>query len=236
MGTPRSKIELYNHSSWFSTLMAGNMKTISELPGWFSQQKLSGKLIIGGVGLFFLVCLCGVLTISFNRPRLSPAITLTYQGADSVVLITWTPAGSLTPTASATPTSTPVPTRTPLPTSLPTQSFETATTVILPTSIRPALRGSFVAIVFVDKELEYVDIQNLSGAPVYLSGWVLVSERGDQSCTLSGVLQPNEVRRIWAGTNDVGYSCGFLRTIWTDNELDPAVLYNPQGQEVSRYP
>ena len=216
--------------------MAGNMKTISELPGWFSQQKLSGKLIIGGVGLLLLLCLCGVLTTSFNRPGQAPAITLTYQGADSVALITWTPAGSLTPTASATPTSTPVPTRTLLPTSLPTQSFETATTVILPTSIRPALRGSFVAIVFVDKELEYVDIQKLSGAPVYLSGWVLVSERGDQSCTLSGVLQPKEVRRIWAGANDVGYSCGFLRTIWTDNELDPAVLYNPQGQEVSRYP
>jgi hypothetical protein len=212
------------------------MKTISELPGWFSQQKLSGKLMIGGVGLLFLLCLCGVLSTTFTQSGQFPTITLTYQGADSLLLITWTPAGSLTPTSSATPTGTPAPTRTPLPTSLPTRSFETATTVILPTSIRPDLRGSFIAIVLVDKKLEFVDIQNLSGAPVNLSGWVLVSERGDQSCTLSGILQPNEVLRIWAGTAETGYSCEFGRTIWTDNELDPAVLYNPQVQEVSRYP
>jgi hypothetical protein len=192
--------------------------------------------MIAGVGLLFLLCLCGVLSTTFTQLGQSPTITLTYQGADSVLLITWTPAGSLTPTSSVTPTGTPAPTRTPLPTSLPTRSFETATTVILPTSIRPGLRGSFVAIVLVDKKLEFVDIQNLSGAPVSLSGWVLVSERGDQSCTLSGILQPNEVLRIWAGTAETGYSCEFARTIWTDNELDPAVLYNPQVQEVSRYP
>lgn len=192
--------------------------------------------MIGGMGLLFLLCLCGVLSTALTQSGQPPTITLTYQGADSVLLITWTPAGSLTPTSSATPTSTPAPTQTPLPTSLPTRSFETATTVILPTSFRPDLRGSFVAIVLVDKKLEFVDIQNLSGAPVDLSGWVLVSERGDQSCTLSGILQPNEVLRIWAGTAETGYSCGFGRTIWTDNELDPAVLYNPRVQEVSRYP
>ena len=206
---------------------------ISDLPGWFSQQKLSRKLIIGAIGLFFLLSLCSVLSTTFTWLGQSPTITPTYQGADSLLLITWTPAGSLTPTASATPTGTPVPTRT----GLPTQSFETATLVILPTgALRPIISRGLVLIVGVDKKLEFVDIQNFSYAPVYLNGWVLVSERGEQSCKLNGVLQPNAVLRIWAGTNEVGYSCGFLRTIWTDNELDPAVLYNPDEKEVSRYP
>jgi Lamin Tail Domain len=211
---------------------------ISDLPGWFSQQKLGGKLVIGGVGLFFLICLCSLLSTTFTGLGQSPTITPTYQGADSIVLITWTPDpnSSPTPTGSPTPTSSPVTTRTPLPTSLPTRSFETATIVVLPTVLRPAITRGLVIIVYVDKEEEYVDIQNFSDAPVSLSGWVLVSERGNQSCKLNGVLPSRKVLRIWTGTEPVGYSCGFLRTIWTDKELDPAVLYNQDGKEVSRYP
>jgi len=90
-------------------------------------------------------------------------------------------------------------------------------------------------ILHVDKTEEYVDIKNL-GAPVFLTGWTLVSERGDQRCELNGFLDWNQIMRVWAGTHDTGYSCGFLRTIWTDNDLDPAVLYDPDGKEVSRYP
>ena len=209
---------------------------ISDLPGWFSQQNLRGKLVVGAVGAVLLLCLLSGLSTVYTRFAQVPSATPTFLGAESVVLITWTPAGSATPTASITPTGTQVPTRTPLPTSLPTRGLETPTIVVLPTVIRPALQGSFIAIVFVDKELEFVDIQNLSGAPVFLKGWTLVSERGEQTCELNGIMQPNEVLRIWAGTDEVGYSCGFLRTIWTDNELDTAILYNPQGQEISRYP
>lgn len=208
-----------------AALTLGNMKTIS------------GKLLLGVVGLAIL-CLCVVLSAAYNRFADPPPTTPTSQGADSLILITWTPlpAGSATSTGTTTPTSTPVPTRTPLPTSLPTRSFETPTTVILPTVIRPVTITGLVMIVGVDKKLEFVDIQNLSGAPVSLRGWILLSERGEQSCELNGILQPNAVLRIWAGTNDIGYSCGFLRTIWTDNELDPAVLYNSRGEEISRYP
>jgi hypothetical protein len=212
------------------------MKTISELPNWFFGQKPGIRWMIGGVGLFFLLCLCGSLTTTFAELLQAPTITLTFRGADNLVLITWTPAGSLTPTASETSTATPAPTRTPLPTSLPTRSFETPTIVVLPTgTIRPVVNSNSIVIVFVDKTEEYVDIQNF-GAPVNLNGWTLVSERGEQSCQLNGILQTDQILRIWAGTHDTGFSCGFLRTIWTDNELDPAVLYNPQKQEVSRYP
>ena len=212
------------------------MKTISKFPGWFSQQKLGGKLAITGAGLLLLFCLCSVLSAIYAQAIQPPLITPTYKGADSVLLITWTPDGSVTPTSSATSTSTPVPTRTPLPTSLPTRSFETPTIVILPTgTIRPVIISGSLNIVFVDKTEEFVDIQNY-GAPVNLSGWTLVSERGYQVCRLNGILQTDQVLRVWAGTEETGYSCGFLRTIWTDNELDPAVLFNPDGEEVSRYP
>lgn len=223
---------------WFviAALIIGNMKTIRELPGWFSQLKISGKLAVAGAGLLLLFFMCSVLSAIYLQSAQPPLITPTYKGADSVVLVTWTPAGSLTPTSSVTLTSTPLPTRTPLPTSLPTRSFETATTVILPTgTIRPVIISGSLNIVYVDKTEEYVDIQNF-GTPVDLSGWLLVSERGNQICRLNGILQTNEVLRIWAGTEETGYSCGFLRTIWTDTELDPAVLYNPDGREVSRYP
>jgi hypothetical protein len=212
------------------------VKTLGELPGWFSKQQLQEKLMIGGMVLLFLICLCAGLSTAITRLGQAPTITSTLQGADVLLVITWTPAGSLTPTASITSTSTPLSTRTPLPTSLPTRSFETATTVILPTGIiRPFILSGSVGIVDVNKTEEYVEIQNF-GAPVNLNGWVLLSQRGEQSCELHGIIQTDEVLRIWAGTAETGYSCGFSRTIWTDNELDRAVLYNPNGQEVSRYP
>jgi hypothetical protein len=53
---------------------------------------------------------------------------------------------------------------------------------------------------------------------------------------LSGVLQPNEVLRIWADKGNSGFSCGYPFNIWNDNQADPAVLYDPQGKEISRYP
>jgi hypothetical protein len=115
----------------------------------------------------------------------------------------------------------------------------TATGISLPTVTNPpttATSGGSVLILTVDKPMEYVDIQNLSNVPVDLRGWRLVSETGDQSCTLRGVLQPNEVLRVWAREGTPGRSCGFSINIWNDNQADPAVLYNPQGEEISRSP
>ena len=90
-------------------------------------------------------------------------------------------------------------------------------------------------IVFVDKEAEYVDIKNNSSSPVDLNGWMLVSEKGSQACDLGGIIQSGEKLRIWAGTGE-GYSCNFGKNIWNNSEPDPAVLYDPQHAEISRYP
>jgi hypothetical protein len=87
-----------------------------------------------------------------------------------------------------------------------------------------------------DKVAEYVEIQNLTQAAVNLRNWRLVSERGSESCPLRGMLEPNEVLRIWARRGDPGFDCRLGREIWSDTEVDPAVLYDAQGKEVSRYP
>jgi endonuclease YncB( thermonuclease family) len=94
-----------------------------------------------------------------------------------------------------------------------------------------------VVIVAKDKQAEFVDIQNIGGAPQDLSGWYLLSERGDQDCPLGGVIQPGETLRIWAESKAAGqggYCCGFDGPIWNNSEPDAAVLFNVDGVEVSR--
>jgi micrococcal nuclease len=101
----------------------------------------------------------------------------------------------------------------------------------------PSSAAAKVIIVTVDKQAEYVDIQNVGGRPQSLAGWVLVSEKGDQRCPLSGMLSAGETLRIWAMAKDVdegGFNCGFEGTIWNNSEPDPAVLYDELGQEVGR--
>jgi hypothetical protein len=89
----------------------------------------------------------------------------------------------------------------------------------------------------VNKPAEYVEIQNFSQTPVNLRGWRLVSETGDQSCNLRGTLDPNEILRVWARRGNPGFDCRLGNNdIWIDNAADAAVLYNPQGEEVSRFP
>jgi endonuclease YncB( thermonuclease family) len=100
---------------------------------------------------------------------------------------------------------------------------------------QPAMVGSAVVIVGVNKVDEYVDIANDSVVAIDLTGWALVSERGDQRCKLTGTIASGQTLRIWARSGP-GYSCNFSENIWNNSELDPAVLYNAQGIEVSRFP
>ena len=67
----------------------------------------------------------------------------------------------------------------------------------IPTST-PAPSAPIVEIIDVNKRDEYVDIQNMGNGDVNLSGWLLVSEKGNQSCPLSGTLKAGETLRIWA--------------------------------------
>lgn len=94
--------------------------------------------------------------------------------------------------------------------------------------------GGGVIITSVNKSAEYVDIQNTSSSQVNLAGWKLVSEKGNQSCTLNGTINPNDTLRIFAASGQAGFNCNFSKAIWNNSEPDPAVLYNAQGVEVDR--
>jgi micrococcal nuclease len=107
---------------------------------------------------------------------------------------------------------------------------------IIPSATTVKTPTASILITAVNKQAEYVDIKNVSLSAIDLTGWSLVSEKGEQTCYLGGMIQPGETLRIWAGSSPTGFSCGFGGTIWNNNEIDPAVLYNPQGEEVDRYP
>ena len=116
-----------------------------------------------------------------------------------------------------------------------------STVVQVPLSTEPGASsggsssGSLV-IVTVNKSAEYVDIKNGSSSSVDLTGWNLLSEKGSQSCQLGGVIQSGAILRIYAASGSDGFNCNYSKNIWNNSEPDPAVLYNPQGAEVSRFP
>jgi hypothetical protein len=223
---------------------------LSALKTTYSQQGQLGKILLPSLFLLVFCCLCSLL-VSFFRPRSSPnvvpspdvfpttGIVATPTALFNFGTVTFIPIPTF-PSSTALPTLTPLPTGTGTGTETPTQIVPTETATPLPTVTSPppatATSAGSVRIVAVNKPMEYVDIQNLHNAPVDLQGWRLVSETGSQSCRLRGVLQPNEVLRVWARTGSPGLSCRFPINIWNDNQPDPAVLYNAQGEEVSRFP
>lgn len=106
----------------------------------------------------------------------------------------------------------------------------------------PGSRGpssTALRIVDVNKRAEYVDLLNEGEADVDLAGWMLLSERGDQECWLRGTIGAGQTLRVWAVARDVdkgGFNCGFSAEIWNNSQPDPAVLFDPDGREVSRFP
>lgn len=103
----------------------------------------------------------------------------------------------------------------------------------------PADGDSHIIITAVDKSAEYVDLGNTGDQAINLSGWVLLSENGNQSCDLAGLIEPGAVLRVWARTADAdqgGFNCGFGRAIWNNSDPDPAALYDPAGALVDRHP
>ena len=220
---------------------------VSALTRIYSQQGQIGKILFPGLILLMFCFFCSILISLFQlasrnsstavpSPIVLPSVGIgpTPTPLFNFGLATFTPFPTF-PVPSVLPTLTSPPTGT----LLPTQTIPTATGTPLPTVTSPpatAASSGSVLITAVNKTMEYVDLQNIGNAPVDLRGWRLVSETGSQSCTLGGVLQPNDVLRVWARKGDSGFSCGYSFNIWNDNQSDPAVLYNAQGEEISRSP
>ena len=86
---------------------------------------------------------------------------------------------------------------------------------------------------------EYVEISNLGDQPQDLTGCVLmdISEGYPSFAFLSYILAPGESIRVY--TNEYhpewgGFSFEYSQAIWNNTEPDVAVLYDSQGNEVSR--
>lgn len=212
---------------------------------------LVGKLIIGCGGLMILSCICAVpLVILGGLGGDSDDTALsqisTEVPATSIPLPTFTPEPSPTamPTVTRTPTleptSTPEPTATPIPsTNTPEPTLtDTPIPTLAPTDTpEPQLAEARLVIARVEKQMEFVDIQNIGGAPQDLTGWLLRSEKGSQDCPLGGTIQPGETLSVWAQTKDGdkgGFNCGFDGPIWNNDESDPAVLFDAADREVDR--
>lgn len=226
---------------------------LSQLRTSYSQQGQAIRILIPALLLVAFCCLC-ILPVSLLRPRgsanpiQSPAVP-TSDGTEasptplfSFGLPTFTPFPTGTaflPTAF--PTLTPLPTETATPTRIvPTATntvppLPTNTATQPPPTATPTVTRS-VVIITVDKRQEFAEIQNFGSGSISLRGWRLVSETGNQSCDLRGTLEPNQVLRIWADRGNPGFDCRFRDRIWRNDVDDPAVLYNAEGEEISRYP
>ena len=230
--------------------------SFSALKTIYNQQGQTGRILLVFLFVLPLCCLCPLL-VSLPSLRArdlttvvpSPVILPSQEGGATPTALFDFDFPTLTPFPTQ-PFSTALPTLTspPTETASPTQVAPTATATALPTvtpvppsatasqpPATPTSAGS-VLIIAVDKQKEYVEIQNRTNAEVNLRGWRLVSETGNQSCDLRGTLQPDAILRIWARRGEPGIDCRFGSSIWKDNEPDPAVLYNPQDEEVSRFP
>ncbi|HSL46921.1 MAG TPA: lamin tail domain-containing protein [Anaerolineales bacterium] len=224
---------------------------LATLRAAYLQQGQWGRILLPGSVVLVFCCICSLLApvlAARNLSRATPSpVVLPGDGtlATPTSLLNFatstpfptatpfvpTPFPSLTSLPTGSPTSTqlaPTATVTPVPTdtAIPTQEPPTATA----TSVTP------VMIISVDKAAEYVEIQNNTQAAINLRGWRLVSETGNQSCPLRGTLEPDEVLRIWARRGNPGFDCQFNDYVWRNDVPDPAVLYNPEGEEVSRFP
>ncbi len=97
--------------------------------------------------------------------------------------------------------------------------------------------NSSVVIVDLDKGAEFVKIKNIGSEAVDISGWTVVSEKGNQSFVFPQgyVLEPGQVCELTSG--DLAGTGDFTMadtTIWNNSSPDPAVLYNVEFAEVSR--
>ena len=216
----------------------------------FWQNSTVGRILIFVI-VICLSCTCITSVGAILRPSRKPQPIATPAIHITTEFRTFTPAPMNTitlPTQADEPTITHTPTKIlpsatskptkiqPTDTRMPTKIPPTSTSKPSPTVTKTATPTTSIIFVIVNKLGEYVDIKNTGNAPIDLRGWRLVSETGNESCLLGGMIQPDQVLRIWAGTRTPGYSCGFPSNIWNNAELDPAVLYNLHGQEVSRYP
>lgn len=110
------------------------------------------------------------------------------------------------------------------------------------TPAREVTDGNNVRIMSIDKDEEIVTIKNRSDKPVSLSGWTLVSKKGNQQYNFpDGTnLRPSQKLKVTAGRdarhNPPKYYKWTGRYIWNNSAKDIGMLINSEGEVVSRWP
>ena len=120
------------------------------------------------------------------------------------------------------------------------QPITTPVTASSPNIVQPDTDSStgLLLITTIDLNAEIVTLTNKNSEVVNLTGWKLVSEKGNQTFNFpTGTTIPEEgTLKIVSGNNA---QAGPNVLVWTveniwNNEGDPGVLYNAQGQLISR--
>jgi competence protein ComEC len=106
------------------------------------------------------------------------------------------------------------------------------------TAVTPTNPPAALQIGQIDVKAEYVEITNPTGGSVDLTGWSLLSDKGNQTfCFPSGFsLQSGQTVRVYSGTSQAEASGGLFWTekkIWHDKKADGATLLDPFGREVA---
>lgn len=202
-------------------------------------------LLIAAGALVGACALCSAVIVMFSDTTPPTETTETAEVADRSATIeiadiepTDEPTNAPTPTDEPTAAPTEEPTVVPSPTPLPTDTpIPTATPP--PPTATPVPLAAYPEITAVNKQAEYVDIRNNTGADVGMAGWMLVSEKGPQYCPLDGIgtFPAGATIRVFALARQTvpgEFSCGHESEIWNNSDPDPAVLLAPGGVEVSR--
>lgn len=228
---------------------------------WFkaigSTKGCVGKTLVIGAGLLVIACICfgglaavtatgqavGLISTRTPDPTATPTRVMpseTRAPTATPALATPTPRSTATVGASATSPATQT-MQPSLTTSAPVVAANTETSIApvateppAPTATAAAPQGARLVIIGLNKDAEYVDIQNQGDQVQDLTGWTLRSERGSQDCKLGGIIEPGVTLRVYSMTGLGGYNCNFGDTVWRNDELDPAVLIDPNGVEASR--
>ncbi len=174
--------------------------------------------------ILFILLIVATLVLSACSPTISPPPTTQQEPTSETTQTPSTTQTTPTTTEPAETESTSNPTTSPMP--------NTATNVEI-------TKIFYDGLVPRTESDEYVEITNLGSEPVDLKGWVIkdISE-GYPSLTFpSYILQPSKSVRVY--TNEIhpeygGFSFGSGKAVWNNSSPDTAVLYNAQGQEVSR--
>jgi hypothetical protein len=99
-------------------------------------------------------------------------------------------------------------------------------------------QDSQVEIVALDKRAEYVTIENKGTNDIDISGWMIISVKGQQRFTFpSGyVLEAGQQCKLTSGDlKDTGDFTMANTTIWNNSSSDPAELYNDNGVLIDRF-